>query len=135
MYIIDPFSRTPVYEQIVRQTERFIAMGVMKPSEPVSSVRTLASVLAINPNTIVKSYTELTARGILCAVPGKGYFVAPDAISILAKREAEKLDDLYRLTEQIALAGVDKNDIRKTVEHAISAALQQRGFDEEEEMK
>ena len=28
MFQIDPFSRVPVYEQIVEQTERFVLLGV-----------------------------------------------------------------------------------------------------------
>ena len=40
-------------------------------------MRTLASSLAINPNSIQRAYEALEAEGYLYSVPGKGSFAAP----------------------------------------------------------
>ena len=65
MYQIDVMSRTPVYEQIIRQTEEFILKGVLKPGDRMPSVRTLSVELSVNPNTIQKAIAELDRRTLI----------------------------------------------------------------------
>ena len=65
MFMIDPMSRQPVYEQIIRQMERFILSGMLAPGDQLPSVRSLSLELSINPNTIQKAYSELDVRGII----------------------------------------------------------------------
>ena len=79
MYTTDNLSGVPVYEQIVRQTEAFILAGIMQPDSPMPSVRSVATEIAANPNTVQKAYSNLLGRGIIYAVPGKGSFISPDA--------------------------------------------------------
>ena len=43
------------------------------------SVREMAQMLAINPNTIQKAFRELESEGYIYSVQGKGSFVAEDA--------------------------------------------------------
>ena len=69
MFMIDPMSRQPVYEQIIRQMERFILSGMLAPGDQLPSVRSLSLELSINPNTIQKAYSELDVRGIIYSVP------------------------------------------------------------------
>lgn len=54
MINLDYQSRIPIYEQIINQVERYIALGIYKPMEQLPSVRELASNLGINPNTVKK---------------------------------------------------------------------------------
>ena len=42
MFMIDPMSRQPVYEQIIRQMERFILSGMLVPGDQLPSVRSLS---------------------------------------------------------------------------------------------
>ena len=55
MYQIDVMSRTPVYEQIIRQTEEFILKGVLKPGDRMPSVRTLSVELSDRKSTRLNS--------------------------------------------------------------------------------
>ena len=59
MYQIDVMSRTPVYEQIIRQTEDFILKGIVNAGDKMPSVRSLSVELSVNPNTIQKAISEL----------------------------------------------------------------------------
>ncbi|EEC56496.1 transcriptional regulator, GntR family [[Bacteroides] pectinophilus ATCC 43243] len=88
MYQIDVISRTPVYEQIIRQTEEFILKGVLKPGDRMPSVRTLSVELSVNPNTIQKAIAELDRRTLIKSVPGKGSFISDNALELMhiAKR-------------------------------------------------
>ena len=69
MFQIDALSRTPVYLQLVEQTERLILSGVLTPGQQMPSVRNLSIALSVNPNTIQKAYSELDSHGLTCAVP------------------------------------------------------------------
>ena len=58
MFQIDIMSRIPVYEQLIRQTEKFILLGVLKEGDKLPSVRQLSAELSINPNTIQKAFSR-----------------------------------------------------------------------------
>lgn len=83
MFQIDIMSRIPVYEQLIRQTEKFILLGVLREGDKLPSVRQLSAELSINPNTIQKAFTELDRRGIIFSVNGRGNFVSDKALKAL----------------------------------------------------
>mgnify|MGYP001026685426 CR=1 FL=1 len=73
---IDNASGRPVYQQIIDQIKRDIALGRLTREEKLPTVRQLAARLAINPNTIAKAYRQLEQEGIIVTKPGAGAFVA-----------------------------------------------------------
>jgi len=68
----------PIYAQVIDSFKEQISSGVLLPGEKLPSVRELAAVLAINPNTIQRSYRQLEMDGWIVTVPGKGCFVCND---------------------------------------------------------
>ncbi len=62
---IDNASGRPVYQQIIDQVKRDIALGRLTRDEKLPTVRQLAGRLAINPNTIAKAYRQLEQEGII----------------------------------------------------------------------
>lgn len=75
MFSIQPSSNTPIYQQIVDQVKEGILKGVLSPGDRLPSVRELASMITINPNTIQKAYQELDRQGIIETIRGKGTFI------------------------------------------------------------
>ena len=73
---IDNASDRPVYQQIIDQVKRDIAIGRLGRDEKLPTVRQLAGQLAINPNTIAKAYQQMEREGIITTRPGSGAFVA-----------------------------------------------------------
>ena len=73
---IDNASGRAVYQQIIDQIKRDIALGRLIKDEKLPTVRQLAGQLAINPNTIAKAYRQLEQEGIIVTKPGAGAFVA-----------------------------------------------------------
>jgi GntR family transcriptional regulator len=73
---IDNASDRPVYQQIIDQVKRDIALGRIIKNEKLPTVRQLASQIAINPNTIAKAYRQLEQQGIIVTKAGAGAFVA-----------------------------------------------------------
>ncbi len=66
----------PIYEQVKDGLRRLVVAGAILPGDKLPSVRTLASSLAINPNTIQRAYEALESEGYLYSVAGKGSFAA-----------------------------------------------------------
>lgn len=83
----------PINRQIVDAVRRLIASGELPVGAGLPSVRGLAQQLAINPNTVAKAYTELTADGWLDARSGLGLFVAVPRQRLSAEERARRLDE------------------------------------------
>lgn len=116
MFAVDVMSREPVYEQIIRQVERMVLLGLMKPGDQMPSVRALSVEISVNPNTIQKAYGELDNRGVLQSVPGKGCFVAAEAVSRLRERKRTELAGLRAALRELKLAGVTREEIDSLVD-------------------
>ncbi len=116
MFSIDIYSRVPVYEQIIKQTEDFISKGLFKPGDKIPSVRNLSVKLSVNPNTIQKAYSELDTRGIIFSSPGRGCFITENAKEIVNTKKRGKLDKLALLVGELAIAGTKKEDILSTID-------------------
>jgi GntR family transcriptional regulator len=90
IFQIDFKSGTPVYLQLVDQIRYAAASGVLKTSEPLLPIRTLAEQLRVNRNTIAKAYAELENQGVIQTIQGKGCFLSENN-SPFKKQVREKL--------------------------------------------
>ena len=73
---IEPTEARPIYLQIMDEIRRAIALALIRPDEPLPSVRQLATELRINPNTVQQAYRELERDGTVYVKRGRGTFVA-----------------------------------------------------------
>ncbi len=93
---IDPDSGVPVYLQITQAIRRTIALGSLRDGEQVPSIREVAEMLTVNPNTVAKAYQLLEREGIVVSRKGIGTFVADGDVSITSQERktviVEKLD-------------------------------------------
>ncbi|MBR6807731.1 MAG: GntR family transcriptional regulator [Clostridia bacterium] len=118
MFQIDPMSRTPIYEQLIEQTEKFILTGAISAGDQIPSVRSVSVELSVNPVTILKAYSDLSSRGIIKSVPGRGYFVCSDAKEKLSAGKSELLFEVSTLASELALAGIPMEAVIKKIEEA-----------------
>ncbi len=98
---IDNASDRPVYQQIINQVKRDIALGRIIKNEKLPTVRQLAGQIAINPNTIAKAYRQLEQQGIIVTKAGAGAFVA-NLDSNLSRSVRKKL-----ISEELERIAVD----------------------------
>jgi DNA-binding transcriptional regulator YhcF (GntR family) len=83
-----------IYLQIADQMRDRILQGEWAEGERIPSIRELAVMLGVNPNTVTKSYQALTDRNIIENQRGLGYFVARDAKrTILREMKNEFIDE------------------------------------------
>lgn len=73
---IDAQDSRPVFRQVVDEVQRAVAVGVLRPGDPLPAVRTLAKQLGINANTVQHAYRTLEAEGTAGVRRGIGTFVA-----------------------------------------------------------
>jgi GntR family transcriptional regulator len=94
-FALDSKSGVPIYRQIQDQIRYGIASGLLRPGEQLPTVRALAVELSVNPNTVIKAYSELEREGILTTEQGSGTFVAPQTPAVLSESQRRaKLESL-----------------------------------------
>src|SRR5437899_2179518 len=69
---LDPSSGVPTYLQLVQQVEHALRLGYLKPGDQLPKVRDAVASLVINPNTVLKAYRNLEAKGLAVGRPGQG---------------------------------------------------------------
>jgi DNA-binding transcriptional regulator YhcF (GntR family) len=83
-----------IYLQIADQMRDRILQGEWAEGARIPSIRELAVMLGVNPNTVTKSYQALTDRNIIENQRGLGYFVTRDARrTILREMKNEFIDE------------------------------------------
>ena len=116
MIQIDLTSRVPIYEQICTNIIRLASAGVLKPGDKLLPVRSLASELGINPNTVAKAYKLLENDGYIVSNVGRGRYVSDKLTKDCAER-AMALDDFKQSTKIANLLSVDKAELNRIIEN------------------
>lgn len=117
MFEIDFKSRKTVSEQILENMKELILSGVLEKEEKLPSVREMAKILTVNPNTVQKAYRTLERQGYIYTSRGRGTFVS-DAEKF--SPDKKDLNEARHLLEDAVnayyLMGIDRKTVRETVE-------------------
>lgn len=117
--IISNSSQVSLYEQIESQIKNQIVNMVLKPGEPLPSIRTLAKELKVSIITTKRAYEELEKEGFIKTVVGKGTFVAEannERLREVAMYEIEnKLEETIISAKAIGLTLEETIDIVKSL--------------------
>lgn len=110
MIVLDYRDSRPLYQQVKDSLRRMMLTGPLEPDEKLPSVRSLATQLAINPNTIQRAYAELEAEGYIYSVAGRGSFVSAGDGEHL-RRIAELTGRLVPLLEELKSLGYTREQL------------------------
>ena len=110
MIVLDYRDRRPLYEQVAERLQEMMFNGVLPQDAQLPSVRSLATDLSINPNTIQRAYAELERRGFIYSVKGRGSFVS-DTSSIRALKVSERRKELGGWLGEARNAGVTEDKV------------------------
>jgi len=90
-------NNIPIYIQLVEQLKKYIISGKIKPGERLPSVRELALLTKVNPNTMQKALTELEDEKLIFTERTNGKFVTNNEkiIDNLKKEYAKELSNKY----------------------------------------
>ncbi len=108
---IDLRSRTPIFEQIIASVEELVLKGLLQPNEQLPSVRSLASELGINPNTIQKAYAELEGRGVIYSLNTRGSFVSGEIGALQRRSKEEMIAKLENEFQEAKKKNISKSEI------------------------
>ncbi len=86
-------SDSPVYVQIADRIKCSVLSGEYSPGSQIPTVRQLATIAAVNPNTVQHAFTLLEDEGLIVSKGTMGRFVTLDdsIIQKCRKSHAEKL--------------------------------------------
>jgi GntR family transcriptional regulator len=102
---IDNNNPKAIYEQVYDEITKLIMSKVLRPDEKLPSVRELAAMVKINPNTIQKAYKSLEEDNYIYTVKGIGNFVknSDELRSLHIKKMKEKLSEAVRSLKTLGL--------------------------------
>ncbi|MFW5800610.1 MAG: GntR family transcriptional regulator [Spirochaeta sp.] len=104
-----------IYLQIADRICDRILQGDWSDEDRLPSVRDLAVQMAVNPNTVIRSYKHLEEEGIIRNQRGIGYFTAADAKAHIRKMkrqefETEVLPEVFRVMQLIGMGCQELTD-------------------------
>lgn len=107
-----------IFLQIADTITDKVVSGEFPAGEKIPSVRELASEMGVNPNTIMRTYSELQAMNIIENQRGIGYFVNPEAQKIILQSKKKEFFNktLPEFLKQAAMLGITSSELRKHLE-------------------
>ncbi len=115
MISLDYQSRMPIYEQIVQEIERYVALEILKPEQQIPSIREMATTLGINPNTVKKAYSILEQKGVIVTLSTKGTYITLKIDNVIKNAVDEKIDEIKKIISEIQKYGISKEEILKRI--------------------
>lgn len=107
MIHLDYKDSRPIYEQVADRLKELMILGILEEDSQMPSVRSLATELSINPNTIQRAYAELERNGFLYSVKGRGSFVG--SIGKLREQKQRELEEkIGALAKEAKSLGMDE---------------------------
>lgn len=129
MILVNSKSSIPLYEQIQSKVKELILKDALREGDKLPSVRELAFIITVNPNTISKAYGKLEEDEILETFKGKGTFVK-DGAKLLVKEDGIFLieKNLRKILENAFLLNLGLEDIIK-MEKQIYSEVEEKNND------
>jgi GntR family transcriptional regulator len=119
VFRIDAGSDVPIYRQLVHQVRRDVMLGRLLPGDQLPSGKEIVDALSVNPNTVVKAFSELEHQGVVVRRQGVGTFVA-DVPPLASLAAAPKLlGPLARWVDRARRDGLSAEQIRMLLEVAL----------------
>ena len=103
-----------IYLQIAAYVCDRIQLKVWKEDEKIPSVRELAVMLEVNPNTVMRSYEYLQHQEIIYTKRGMGYFAQAGASGNILKtrREQFMLEELPLIFKKMELLNISAVELQ-----------------------
>lgn len=119
MINIDNNSSKAIYEQIYDEILKLILSDVLKPDDKLLSVRELALLTKVNPNTIQKAYKSLENDNYIYTVKGKGNFVKNNE-GLKKAHIVKQKDALEEILSSFKKLSFSKNEIKGLVDEILN---------------
>ena len=107
----------PLYEQVVDGIKEQVLKGLLKPGDQMPSIRQLAGMLMITPNTVSKAYQELERQNVIETVRGKGTFIAMKIDTPMKETKVKEVkNSLKKVCVDWHYTGKSKDELYEAIE-------------------
>ncbi len=121
-FVVDPRSPVSPGDQLADQVRFAVAAGRLTVGARLPSVRDLARLVRLNPNTVSRAWRELELTGVLESRRGSGMYVADGAVDIAQRFRARALAErLGRAVGDALSAGLAAAEVQELVASACAA--------------
>jgi GntR family transcriptional regulator len=103
---LDKHHRLPLYVQLKEQIKSLIIAGGLLPGDPLPGVRTMAAMLGVNQNTILKTLQDLAREGFVEISQGKRTCVASPPTNYPTESRTAFQELVNRFVEEATELGV-----------------------------
>jgi len=122
-WTIDTHSLVPPSQQLVAAVLDAMVRGELKDGERLPSVRGMAGMALVNPNTVTKAYRDLERMGATEGRNGSGVFVTPEGPQLACGvRLAETSAALLEAARAALRAGHTQDTLHQLLNRATDPA-------------
>ena len=106
-------NNTPIYRQLKDRIVAMLLDGLLKPGDPLPSVRQIAADFQLNPITVSRAYQELADATLVEKRRGIGMYVTEGAREklIISERERFLREEWPQLLERIRRLGMNMEEL------------------------
>lgn len=116
MFNINTSSDKAIYEQIIDNIKELVFKNELKTEDKLPSVRDMASMLSVNPNTVSKAYQELERQKITNTVRGRGTFISSNKDEpIDQERVTKAIEGLRNICVELGHLGFNEEKTIKEI--------------------
>ena len=109
----------PIYAQLVERIQMQIVSGYYPPGGRLPSVRDLAAVAAVNPNTMQKAFAELERSGLIVTQRTNGRTVTEDEELIKNIKSSLAKEQVQNFFEKMKELGFTEHEVVKLLEQQV----------------
>jgi GntR family transcriptional regulator len=122
MFILNPHSGVPIYQQLIDQVRRLVAGGQLAPGAELPSVRDMAQQYTVHPMTISKAYSLLEAEGLLDRQRGK-----PMRVAVQKRGQSTVAARLKQLEPQLEALALSARQLELSADEVITQLKKKLG--------
>lgn len=126
-------AQQPIYKQIVEAVEMRIINGSYQKGERLPSVRDLALIAAVNPNTMQRALAELEQRDLIKTQRTSGRTVTDDEEVIMRARQEKAAYFAETFLKQMHSLGLSKEEALECIAREAAKQVAEQGKQEKEE--
>ena len=104
-------NERPIYIQLVEQLQKQIISGKINPGEKLPSVRDLALLTKVNPNTMQRALTELEDLRLIYTERTNGKFVTKDNGLIKKYKDKFAKEKTKKYLQEMKELGINGDDV------------------------
>lgn len=112
-------EKTPIYIQLTHKLRYSILSSKVLPGENIPSIRSMASILHLNVNTVARSYRLINQDGLIYMQGKRSYRVTLDSALIQTKRIQEIEHLCHNCISMMTELGFSKKEILSFIQKYI----------------